>query len=79
MLEMTVLCVVPLIKYVCRYIFGKIRPPPPPSSSNTSQISNYDCLFMPATIRIYHYQNVMNGLKGKMLILSIVAKMQILD
>lgn len=38
MLEMTVVCVVPLIKYVCRYIFGKIRPLPPPSSSNTSQI-----------------------------------------
>lgn len=78
MLEMTVVCVVPLMKYVCRYIFGKIRPSPP-SSSNTSQISNYDCLFMPATIRIYHYQNVMNGLKGEMLILSIVAEMQILD
>lgn len=30
MLEMTVVCVVPLIKYVCRYIFGKIRPPPLP-------------------------------------------------
>lgn len=39
MLEMTVVCVVPLIKYVCRYIFGKIRPSPP-SNSNTPQISN---------------------------------------
>lgn len=75
MLEMTVLCVVPLIKYVSRYIFGKIRPPPLPLPPTHL----YDCLFMPATIRIYHYQNIMNGLKGKMLILSIVAKMQILD
>lgn len=44
MLEMTVVCVVPLIRYVCRYIFGKIRPP---STSNTPQISNYDSSCLP--------------------------------
>lgn len=46
MLEMTVVCVVPLIKYVCRYIFGKIRPSPP-STSNTPQISNYNSSCLP--------------------------------